>query len=62
DVQRVVAGIKPVTFFGRTGGVVPTPDEVKNEIVRLVRQKTKAPSKRKTPAKKTTRQTRGKKA
>jgi len=28
DVQRVVAGRAPVHFFGRTGGVVPTPEEV----------------------------------
>jgi 2-oxoglutarate/2-oxoacid ferredoxin oxidoreductase subunit alpha len=28
DVQRAVAGQRPVHFFGRTAGVVPTPNEV----------------------------------
>jgi 2-oxoglutarate ferredoxin oxidoreductase subunit alpha len=28
DVRLAVNGAKPVEFFGRTGGVVPTPDEV----------------------------------
>jgi len=37
DVRLVVRGRKPVEFFGRMGGVVPFPDEVLNEIERLVK-------------------------
>jgi len=32
DVQLTVQGAKPVHFFGRTGGVVPTPAEVLDQI------------------------------
>lgn len=32
DVRLAVAGSAPVEFFGRTGGVIPTPDEVLDEI------------------------------
>lgn len=32
DVRLVVNGRKPVEFFGRTGGVIPTPAEVLNQI------------------------------
>ena len=35
DVQLVVAGRAPVEFFGRTGGVIPTPAEVLEAIVAL---------------------------
>ena len=28
DVRLAVNGRRPVEFFGRTGGVIPTPDEV----------------------------------
>jgi 2-oxoglutarate ferredoxin oxidoreductase subunit alpha len=35
DVRRIVAGRAPVEFYGRMGGVVPLPDEVLNEILRL---------------------------
>jgi 2-oxoglutarate ferredoxin oxidoreductase subunit alpha len=28
DVERAVQGIKPVEFFGRTGGIIPSPEEV----------------------------------
>lgn len=35
DVKLAVNGIKPVHFYGRTGGVIPTPNEVLNEIKRL---------------------------
>ena len=28
DVRLAVAGRAPVEFYGRTGGVIPTPDEV----------------------------------
>jgi len=32
DVHRAVLGRKPVDFFGRCGGIVPTPEEVKRQI------------------------------
>ena len=32
DVRLVVIGRKPVEFFGRTGGVIPTPAEVLDQI------------------------------
>jgi 2-oxoglutarate ferredoxin oxidoreductase subunit alpha len=35
DVKLNVAGKKPVKFFGRTGGMVPTPKEVLEQIVKL---------------------------
>jgi 2-oxoglutarate ferredoxin oxidoreductase subunit alpha len=37
DVEKVVAGAKPVKFFGRTGGVVPSPEEVKEQIKALIK-------------------------
>ncbi|MCR5608697.1 MAG: 3-methyl-2-oxobutanoate dehydrogenase subunit VorB [Lachnospiraceae bacterium] len=35
DVRLVVEGKKPVEFFGRTGGIIPTPDEVLAQIKKL---------------------------
>jgi len=35
DVKLVVAGRKPVKFYGRTGGMVPTPKEIYEQIVKL---------------------------
>ena len=35
DVRLAVECKKPVEFFGRTGGMVPTTAEVYGEIVRL---------------------------
>lgn len=35
DVRLVVNGERPVSFFGRTGGIIPTPGEVLNEIRKL---------------------------
>ncbi len=32
DVRLVVNGRRPVSFFGRTGGIIPTPDEVLEQI------------------------------
>jgi len=40
DVEKVAAGTKPVKFFGRTGGIVPTPDEVKEQIKQLIKKET----------------------
>jgi 2-oxoglutarate ferredoxin oxidoreductase subunit alpha len=36
DVRLAVNGAKPVHFFGRTGGVVPTPDEVTENVLKLL--------------------------
>lgn len=36
DVKLALKCSKPVHFFGRTGGVVPTPDEIINEIKALI--------------------------
>lgn len=36
DVRLSVEGSLPVHFYGRTGGMVPTPDEVFRELVRLI--------------------------
>jgi 2-oxoglutarate ferredoxin oxidoreductase subunit alpha len=32
DVERVVKGVKPIEFYGRTGGIVPTPNELKDKV------------------------------
>lgn len=33
DVKLAVNGRLPVHFFGHTGGIIPTPDEVVNKII-----------------------------
>ena len=35
DVRLAVNGRVPVEFFGRTGGIIPTPDEVLGAIRKL---------------------------
>ena len=35
DVRLVVNGRRPVSFFGRTGGVIPTPAEVLDQLRQL---------------------------
>ncbi len=35
DIKLAVRCTKPVEFFGRTGGIIPTPKEVYNEIIRI---------------------------
>jgi len=35
DVRLAVNGAKPVSFYGRTGGMLPSPQEVYNEIVEI---------------------------
>ena len=35
DVKLVVNGRVPVEFYGRTGGMIPTPNEVLEQIVRI---------------------------
>ena len=41
DVRLVVNGRKPVSFFGRTGGVIPTPAEVLEEIRKIAGKESK---------------------
>ena len=36
DVKIAVNGIKPVEFFGRTGGVVPLPEEIYENVVEML--------------------------
>lgn len=36
DVRLAVNGVKPVEFYGRTGGVIPTPAEVLGAIENLM--------------------------
>ena len=38
DVRLAVEGAAPVEFFGRTGGIVPTPSEVLEAILDLNRK------------------------
>ena len=45
DVERAVLGKKPISFYGRTGGIVPAPEEVVHQIKELLG--TKKPSSRK---------------
>jgi 2-oxoglutarate ferredoxin oxidoreductase subunit alpha len=35
DVKLAINCSKPVSFFGRTGGVIPTPNEVYDKIIEL---------------------------
>ncbi|MFH1701630.1 MAG: 3-methyl-2-oxobutanoate dehydrogenase subunit VorB [Candidatus Zixiibacteriota bacterium] len=37
DVERCIKGKKPIEFFGRTGGIVPTPNEVKDKVRQMLR-------------------------
>jgi hypothetical protein len=58
DVERIVGREKPVNFFGRCGGIVPSPDEVINEVKRLIAEtpgakKKTATKKKKSGSKKT---------
>jgi len=36
DIERCVKGQREVDFFGRTGGIVPTPNEVKDKVRELL--------------------------
>lgn len=42
DVDRILKGKKKLDFYGRTGGVVPSPEEVIEEIKKLTRSKVKS--------------------
>ncbi len=63
DVERVVGREKPVSFFGRCGGIVPSPEEVVAEVKRLVADSgppaQKKPARKKTGAKKTAKSRKG---
>jgi 2-oxoglutarate/2-oxoacid ferredoxin oxidoreductase subunit alpha len=37
DVKIAVAGRKPISFYGRTGGIVPTPEEIVKQVQALLR-------------------------
>lgn len=39
DVERVVKGVKPIDFYGRTGGIVPSPNEIKDKIREMLNGK-----------------------
>ncbi len=41
DVNLATGGRKPLKFFGKTGGVVPTPNEVLDELIALSSRKRK---------------------
>ncbi len=45
DVERAIVGKKKVSFFGRTGGVVPSPEEIIKKIKEMVSKKTKTKKK-----------------
>ena len=38
DVERITKGVKPIEFFGRTGGIVPTPEEVKDKVREIIKK------------------------
>ncbi|MBE2239825.1 MAG: 3-methyl-2-oxobutanoate dehydrogenase subunit VorB [Caldilineaceae bacterium] len=37
DVRAIVRGRTPIRFLGRTGGVIPMPDEITNELTHMTR-------------------------
>ncbi len=39
DVEKAMRGQKPVEFYGRTGGIVPSPEEVINHIMKILEKK-----------------------
>jgi 2-oxoglutarate/2-oxoacid ferredoxin oxidoreductase subunit alpha len=39
DIDRCVKGKKPLDFYGRTGGIVPTPNEVKDKVRQMLAAK-----------------------
>jgi len=46
DVERCVKGEKPIEFFGRTGGIVPTPDEIKDKLREMLKKYKKTSGKK----------------
>ena len=47
DVERIIARDKPIRFYGRTGGIVPTPDEVKEQIKDMIKKESTGKPRRK---------------
>lgn len=45
DVERVSKGKKEINFYGHTGGIVPSPEEVVEEIKKIVKAKRKTKKK-----------------
>ena len=41
DVERAVKGKRPVHFYGRTGGIVPSPEEITTQVYKLLSGKRK---------------------
>ncbi len=53
DVRLAAEGSKPIEFFGKAGGVVPSPDEVIDEIRKVMKKAgIKKPKKKTSPKKK----------
>jgi 2-oxoglutarate ferredoxin oxidoreductase subunit alpha len=38
DVKLAVLGKKPIDFYGLTGGMVPSPDDVAGKVREILRQ------------------------
>ncbi|RKX22576.1 MAG: 3-methyl-2-oxobutanoate dehydrogenase subunit beta [Candidatus Zixiibacteriota bacterium] len=47
DIELANKGSKPHEFFGRTGGIVPSPEEVKNKIMEMIKKHTVSSGKNK---------------
>lgn len=45
DVERAIVGKKKVSFLGRTGGVVPSPEEIVKKVKEMVSKKSKTKKK-----------------
>jgi 2-oxoglutarate ferredoxin oxidoreductase subunit alpha len=41
DIERCLKGKKKIDFYGRTGGIVPTPNEVKDKVHQMLKLKKK---------------------
>ena len=46
DVERAIQGRRPVHFYGRTGGIVPTPEEVKEQVHKVLSVKRRTAKKK----------------
>ncbi len=46
DVERAIQGRRPVHFYGRTGGIVPTPEEVKEQVHKVLSVKRRSSKKK----------------
>ena len=38
DIERIVKGARPIDFYGRTGGIVPSPNEIKDKIREMLKK------------------------